>query len=140
MLVLTKIGAAKQELSDFDGAERAFREAVEVNRTLAKRSPEPALEYARFLQARSRAPEAEALVDEALAFNPLSLPAHVERAKLQAARGQWDAVVETGEFVLRNAGDDEELLRAAHALLARAYLRLNQPDKAEPHRAWLEAH
>jgi tetratricopeptide (TPR) repeat protein len=140
LLILTKVGTAKQELSDFDGAERAFREAVEVNRKLAKRSAEPALEYARFLQSRSRAPEAEALVDEALAFNPLSLPAHVERAKLQAARGQWDKVVETGEFVLRNAGEDEELLRAAHALLARAYLRLNQSEKAEPHRAWLEAH
>jgi tetratricopeptide (TPR) repeat protein len=140
LLILTKLGVAKQELSDFDAAERLFREALEVNRALPKRNAEAALEYARFLQSQSRAPEAEAVVSEALGWNPLSLPAHVERAKLMAAGGKWDGVVTTGEFVLRNAGDDDELLRAAHALLARAYLRLNQPQKAEPHRSWLESH
>jgi tetratricopeptide (TPR) repeat protein len=140
LLVLTKLGVAKQELSDFDGAERAFREALDVNRALPKRNAEAALEYARFLQSRSRAAEAEAVVAEALGWNPLSLPAHLERAKLMAGRGEWDGVVTAGEFVLRNAGDDEELLRGSHALLARAWLRLNRPEKAEPHRAWLESH
>lgn len=45
-----------------------------------------------------------------------------------------------GKFVLRNAGEDVELLRSAHTLLARAYLRLNQPEKAQRHRSWIEAH
>ncbi|MCA1602447.1 MAG: hypothetical protein LC776_12655, partial [Acidobacteria bacterium] len=97
-------------------------------------------EYVRFLQLRSRPAEAEALLHEILRWNPLSPQAHVERAKLLAARGQWDEVVGEGEFVLRNAGEDEELLRSAHMLLARAYLRLNQPEKAQLHRRWLESH
>ncbi len=40
----------------------------------------------------------------------------MERAKLLAVRGQWDKTVEEREFVLRNGGEDEELLRSAHAL------------------------
>lgn len=138
--ILIKIGVAKLDLSDFEAAEHAFQAALEINRKLPRRNPEATLEYVRFLQLRSRPAEAEALLQETLRWNPLSPRAHVERAKLRAARGQWDKVVEEGEFVLRNAGEDEELLRAAHMLLARAYYRLNQPEKAQWHRSWIESH
>ncbi|MCA1601788.1 MAG: tetratricopeptide repeat protein, partial [Acidobacteria bacterium] len=138
--ILIKIGGAKLELSDFEGAEHAFKAALEINRKLPRRHPEAMLEYVRFLQLRSRPAEAETLLHEILRWNPLSPHAHVELAKLLAARGRWDKVVEEAEFVLRNAGEDEELLRSAHMLLARAYLRLNQPEKAQRHRAWLESH
>lgn len=138
--VLVKLGAAKLDLSDYEAAERAFQTALEINRKLPKRNPEVMLEYLRFLQLRARTAEAEALLREILSWNPLSPQAHLERAKLLAARGQWDKVVEEGEFVLRNAGEDEELLRSAHVLLARAYLRLNQPEKARQHQSWIESH
>jgi tetratricopeptide (TPR) repeat protein len=132
--ILLKIGATKLDLADFEGAERAFRSAVELDR----KSLEAMLEYARFLRLRSRMAEAERILHEALVRHPLSPQARLEWAILLAARGQWRRVVEEGEFVLRNAGDDEELLRAAHALLARAYYRLNQPEKAEWHRSQIE--
>ncbi len=138
--ILIKIGVAKVDLSDFEAAEHAFQAALEINRKLRRRNPEAMLEYVRFLQLKSRPEEAEALLREILSWNPLSPQAHVELAKLLAARGQWDKVVEEGEFVLRNAGEDEELLRSAHMLLARAYYRLNQPEKAQKHRSWLESH
>ncbi len=138
--IYTQIGNSKRDLADFNGAEQAFRAALEVNRRIPKRRPEAAIEYVRFLQLRSRAAEAEALLQEILNWNPLSPQAHLEWAKLLAARGQWDKVVEEGEFVLRNAGENEELLRSAHALLARAYHRLNRPEKAQWHRSWLESH
>lgn len=137
--ILNKIGAAKLDLSDFDGAEHAFKEAREINRKLTRRSPEAMLEYVRFLQLRSRPAEAEALLHETLSWNPFSPQARLELAKLLAARGQWDKVVEEGEFVLRNAGEDEELLRSTHTLLARAYYRLNQPEKAQRHKSWIES-
>ncbi|MGH9842260.1 MAG: tetratricopeptide repeat protein [Blastocatellia bacterium] len=140
LYVLIKIGAAKLDLSDFEAAEHAFQSALEINRKLPRRKPEAMLEYVRFLQLRSRPAEAEALLNETLSWNPLSPQAHLERAKLLVARRQWDKVVEEGEFVLRNAGEDEELLRSAHLLLARAYLRLNQPEKAQRHRSWIESH
>lgn len=140
LLIQVKIGAAKLDLSDFDAAERAFRSALEINRKILKRNPEAMLEYLRYLQVESRVAEAEALLNEILNWNPLSPKAHLERAKLLATRAEWDKVIEEGQFVLRNAGEDEELLRAAHVLLARAYLRLGQPEKAQPHRSWIGAH
>ena len=98
------------------------------------------MEYVRFLQLRSRTDEAAALLNEILSWNPFSPHAHLERAKLLAARGQWNEAVKAGEFVLQNAGDDEELLRPTHALLVRAYQRLNQPERVQRHRSWLESH
>ena len=80
------------------------------------------------------------MLHEVLAWNPLSPEAHAERAKLLASNGEWEKVVEEGEFVLRNAGENMELLRAAHVLLARAYYRLNQPEKAQLHESWIKSH
>jgi tetratricopeptide (TPR) repeat protein len=138
--ILIKIAVAKRDLSDFDAAEHTFQAALEINRKLTRRNPEAMLEYVRLLQLRSRTAEAEALLNEILRSNPLSPHAHLERAKLLAARGQWDKAVEEGEFALRNAEEDEELLRVAHALLVRGYRRLNQPEKAQVHQSWLESH
>lgn len=137
--VLTKAAAAHLDRADYEAAERAYREALEVNRGLPTRVPEAALDYARFLQLRSRNDEAAALVEEVLRWSPFSPRAHLELAKLLAVRGQWERVVEAGEFALRNAGGDRELERSAHALLARAYLRMNKPEKAREHRAWIES-
>ena len=137
--IYTQIARSKCDLADFDGAEQAFQAALEINRRLPSPLPDAALEYVRFLQLRSRPAEAEALLNETLSWNPLSAQAHLELAKLLAARGQWKRVIVEGEFVLRNAEGDEELLRAAHMLLARAYYRLNQPEKAQWHRARIES-
>ncbi len=137
--ILIEIAAARLDLSNFEAAENAFKAALEINRKLPKRNPEAMLGYVRFLQLRSRPAEAEALLNETLNWNPLSPEAHLERAKLLAASGKWQEVAEEGEFVLRNAGEDQELLRAAHMLLARAYYRLNQPEKARQHQSWIES-
>ncbi|MDQ3256516.1 MAG: tetratricopeptide repeat protein, partial [Acidobacteriota bacterium] len=106
--ILTKIGAARRDLSDIEAAERAFQAALEVNRKLPKRNPQAMLEYVRFLQSNSRVEEAEVLLNEVLSLNPLSPQAHLERARMLVARRQWDKVIEEGEFVMRNAGEDEE--------------------------------
>jgi tetratricopeptide (TPR) repeat protein len=134
---LSRIAAAKVDNSDFEGADRAYRAAVEINRKLPQRDVHSLLEYVRFLQLTERKAEAEALIEEALRVNPLSPEAHMERAKLLGARGQWAEAAAEGEFVLRNAGEDEQLLRSAHTLLARAYFALKQPEKARAHQSWL---
>jgi tetratricopeptide (TPR) repeat protein len=140
MQIQTQIGRAKDELSDLSGAEAAFKDALEINRRLQSRVPEPALEYVRFLQLHTHAADAEALLNEVLGWNPWAPEAHVERARLYADAGKWDVVVEEGEFVLRNAEENGDLIRVAHLLLANAYYRLRQPEKAQVHRAWIEAH
>jgi tetratricopeptide (TPR) repeat protein len=138
--ILTSLGRTRLDLDEAGAAEGAFKEALDLNRKLPKRNPDATLEYVRFLQLRSRMAEAETLLDEVLGWNPLSLQAHLERAKLLAVNKQWDKVVESAEFVVRNAGNDEDVLRAAHVLLARAFILLKQPEKAEVHRAWIESH
>ena len=136
--ILMKIGAAKLELADFDGTERAYKTALEINRRLPHHDLKAALEYVRFLQMQPRQAEAEELLRQVLAWNPLSPEAHAEKARLLANKREWEKAVEEGEFVLRTADDNQELLRLAHLLLARAYHALNQPDKAQLHQSWLE--
>lgn len=139
LLILLQIARAKNDLGDPDGAEQFYRAALETDRRLPQRRPDAALEYARFLQLRARPAEAEALVRETLAWIPLAPEAHLEWAKLLAARKEWERVVEEASFVLQAAAGDDELQRAAHALLARAYHHLNQPEKAQWHRARIES-
>ena len=136
--ILTQVAKARDSLSDFGGAEEAFRAAMEVNRRLRRRVPEAGVEFVRFLQLRSERAEAEKVLTEILSWNPWSPDARVERARMFADDGRWQEVVMEAEFVLRNASDDRELLRIAHLLLARAYYRLEQPEKAQVHRDWLE--
>jgi tetratricopeptide (TPR) repeat protein len=138
--IQTHIAKAKLDLSDLDGAEQAFRAALQVNESLSKRRPEAALEYVRFLQMRGRSAEAESLLRRVLAWNPLSPHAHLEQAKLLAAGNRWNEVIEEGQFILANGREDKDLVRAAHFLLARAYHRLNQPEKARRHTSLMEAH
>ena len=139
MQVLTQIARAKDDSSDVTGAEAAFREALALNRRLPRRVAESALDYVRFLQRQARPAEAAALVDEVVGWNPWAPEARVEKARLLADAGKWPEVVVEGEFVLANAGGSRSLQRAAHLLLARAYYRMQQPDKALAHRTWLEA-
>ena len=135
----TQIGIAKDKLSDFEGAARAYESALAINRRLSERVPEAALEYVRSLQLQSKPDRAQAVLDEVLGWNPWSPHARAEQARLLAERGDWPGVVREAEFVLRSAGENAKLLRAAHALLVRAYHRLGQPAKAQAHRAWLDA-
>ena len=139
MQVLTQIARTKDDSSDVTGAEAAFREALALNRRLPRRVAESALDYVRFLQRQARPAEAAALVDEVVGWNPWAPEARVEKARLLADAGKWPEVVVEGEFVLANAGGSRSLQRAAHLLLARAYYRMQQPDKALVHRTWLEA-
>ena len=139
MQVMTQIARTKDDSSDVTGAEAAFREALALNRRLPRRVAESALDYVRFLQRQARPAEAAALVDEVVGWNPWAPEARIERARLLADAGKWPEVAVEGEFVLANAGSSRSLERAAHLLLARAYFRMQQPDKALVHRTWLEA-
>lgn len=137
--ILTQLAQARDLRSDAAGAAEAFRSALDINRRLPRRAPEPAIEYVRFLQRQGRGAEAEALVDEIVGWNPWAPEARIERARMLADKGNWQDVITEGEFVLRAAADNRELLRVAHLLLARAYYRLDQPAKAQGHREWLES-
>jgi tetratricopeptide (TPR) repeat protein len=136
----TQLAKARQAVSDASGADAAFAAALAVNRRLSPRVPEPALEYVRFLRDERRAAEADALLAEVIGWNPWSPVARAERARQHDAAEDWPRVVTEGEFVLRTAGDHDDLRRVAHLLLAKAYYRLKQPEKARAHAEWLKGH
>ena len=137
--ILTQVAKARDVKGEIDGAAAAFDAALAINRRLPRRVPELALDHVRFLQLHGRRARAEALLDEIVAWSPWAPGTRVERAQLLAAEGRWDAVVAEGTFVLQHARGNPRLQRVAHLLLARAYFRLQQPDKARVHREWLEA-
>ncbi len=139
MQVLTQIAKTRDLSNDAAGAEAAFKEALAINRRLPRRVAESAIEYVRFLERHARPAEATALVDEIVGWHPWAPDARVEKARLLADAGRWQDVIVEAEFVLANAGSKRSLERVAHLLLARAYYRLNQPEQARVHRAWLEA-
>ncbi len=120
--------------------ESAFRAALAINRKLPEPDPNPAFEYYLFLKQRSELDRAHALLAEILQWEPAFVPAVLERGKLSADRQDWPKAIEAGEYVLRNADGNSDLLRSAHTLLARAYNAVNQPEKAQVHEAWVEAH
>ncbi len=140
VMLQTQIARARRSQSDFPGAARAFRAALKINRTLPRPRPDAAFEYVLFFNAEGQPGEARSLLAEIMRWDPLFLPAHIERARDLAVREQWAAAAESAGFVLNNAGNKMELLRPAHAMLARAYAALNQPEKARVHQAWIEAH
>jgi serine/threonine-protein kinase len=61
---------------DFDGAEREYKAALDLDPSASL----AASQYAQFLAAMKRLPEAQALADESVARDPLSAPAELTRA------------------------------------------------------------
>lgn len=140
VLIYTRIGQQRLAMSAPDAAESAFHTALAINRKLPAPDPASAFEYFLFLRARSDLDAAHALLEDILRWEPLFVPALMERARLFAQREDWPKAIEGGEYVLRYADGNADLLRSAHALLARAYQVLNQPDKARIHESWIESH
>jgi tetratricopeptide (TPR) repeat protein len=136
----TQMARARYAIADGTGAEAAFRDALAVNRRLRAHVPEPSLEYVRFLREEQRHGEADALLAEIAGWSPWSPAVRLERARQHELAGAWARVLAEGEFVLRSAGDNLELRRGAHLLLAKAYHRLEQPDRAREHAEWLRTH
>jgi tetratricopeptide (TPR) repeat protein len=141
VLIYTRIGKARLALSEPpSAAETAFRAALASNRKLTTPDAASAYEYFLFLKERSDLDASNALLEEILRWQPLFVPALMERAKLSADREDWSKVIKECDNVLRYADGNAMLLRSAHSLLARAYQALSQPEKARIHAAWVESH
>jgi tetratricopeptide (TPR) repeat protein len=140
VLIYTRIGQARLALSEPGAAESAFRAALASNRKLTAPDAASAYEYFLFLKERSELDGANALLAEILRWQPLFVPALMERAKLFANHEDWPKAIEECDNVLRYADGNAMLLRSAHSLLARAYQALSQPEKARIHAAWIESH
>jgi tetratricopeptide (TPR) repeat protein len=138
-LVYTQIALSEQYLQHDAKAEDAFRRAVELNRRLPRRMPEPAFRYYTFLADANKEQEAAAALDEILRWDPAFLPARMRRARSLADAGRPAEAAGEAEVVARNASPaDQELLRAAHILLLQVCTKLGRADEAAAHQAWLK--
>ena len=135
----TLIGLAEDKLNHPDRAEAAFRKALAHNLKLSSPDPNSALQYAQFLSGQSRETDAAKLVDRILAFAPNFGPAHLERAKTFAERGDNEQAAAEAELALRYAGDDKAQIHAAHVFLAKTYFALRKLDQAREHQEWVQA-
>jgi tetratricopeptide (TPR) repeat protein len=138
MQIYTLIALAEVELNHPARAHNAFRRALAANRRLDRFNPLAAHKFVEFLARQNREDEAQSIVDEILKGAPQFAPARLERARWLAKKRQYDLALAEANLALKDAGEDRELLRAAHALLARTYFAAGRPEEAKPHQQWIE--
>jgi tetratricopeptide (TPR) repeat protein len=138
MQIYTLIALAEVELNRPARAQDAFRRALTANRRLDRFNPLAAHKFVEFLSRQNREAEAQRIVDEILKAAPQFAPARLERANWLAKKRQFEIALTEANLALKHAGEDRELLRAAHALLARTYFAAGRPEEAKPHQQWIE--
>jgi Flp pilus assembly protein TadD len=138
-LIYTQVALSEQYLQHDAKAESAFRRAMELNRRLARHMPEPAFSFYTFLATVNKEPDAAAVLEEVLRWEPAFLPARMQRARKLAEAGRLAEAAEQAEVVARNADPaGQELLRAAHVLLLQLCTKLGRTEEAARHQAWLK--
>jgi tetratricopeptide (TPR) repeat protein len=126
-------GTALDRLNSTEEAESAFRKSQEINRRLPQPDPHAAIGYANFLSKELRHAEAQSLIDDILLWAPGFAPAHLEKAKFLAGRREHEKAVEAARTALQYSGNDQNLLRAAHAFLAKTYFQMGRREEAAFH-------
>jgi predicted Zn-dependent protease len=120
-------------LGEADRADRAYRAAQEVNDGPL---PDPFFDYyyGRFLLKQDRLEESRTHLDRALARHPRERAVHYERAKLGLAAGRYPAARDDAERALQLPDPAGLVLDLQlHYLLATAYARLGDPERARTH-------
>lgn len=137
MQAWTIAAVAKDRMNQPAEAESAFLKALALNRRLARFDPHAAYEYVRVLERDHRGGEAHPVIADILHRAPEFGPAHLSLAKELAARNNYAQAAAEAELALGRLGGDRVAERDAHYFLARAYLRLKQPIRADAHKQWL---
>jgi hypothetical protein len=111
-----------------------------ANRRLPVPDPAAAYQYVEFLERTGRLDEADALSKEILKYSPHFGPARVVHAKALARHGDLHEAAIQAEQALNEIGDDPQPVRTVHYFLAKTWLQLKEPSKAQPHKDWLAQH
>src|SRR5260370_3384792 len=135
----TMIGVAEGDLKHLSEAESAFQAALRSNRKLKPPDPGSTIQYVEFLERHGRHEEADRLNDELLGWAPSFGPGYIERAKNLLQEGKHSEAARDVDLALNYAGDNQALLRASHALLAKAYFAMHRLEEAQQHQNWIKA-
>jgi tetratricopeptide (TPR) repeat protein len=134
------VGLAEDQMGHSDRADAAFRRAMTANDRLPAPDPAAAYQYVEFLERNGRLDEADALSRNILKRSPHFGPARVVYAKALARHGDLRGAALEAEQALTEIGDDPEPVRTVHYFLAKTWLQLKEPSKAQPHQDWLARH
>jgi tetratricopeptide (TPR) repeat protein len=132
-LALTHEGLANADL-----AIQMYERALSLAGSSGKADTDILIAYARLLFTLGQYSKSMALVDQALVLEPDSRDAHYERGRLQFQAGKFDQAVQEGEKALQltSVGTTD---RQIHFLLARAYARTGNRERAAAHLAKFQA-
>ena len=136
----TLLGICSGRIEDAAGARAAFRRANAINLRQKTYDPVAAWQYVQFLGRFGEAAEVQSIVGEILGRVPEFGPARLERANYFDREGQPEKAAEAARLVLQSAGNDLNVERAAHGILARSYTALGETGNASRELAWIEAH
>src|SRR5262245_29994286 len=126
-LALTHEGLANADL-----AIQIYERALLLAQNSGRPDTDILIAYARLLFTLGQYSKSMALVDQALVLEPDSRDAHYERGRLLFQAGSFDQAVQEGEKALRlvSVGTTD---RQIHFLLARAYARTGNSERAAAH-------
>jgi tetratricopeptide (TPR) repeat protein len=132
-LALTHEGLANADL-----AIQMYERALSLAGSSGKADTDVLIAYARLLFTLGQYSKSIGLVDQALVLEPDSRDAHYERGRLLFQAGKFDQAVHEGEKALQliSVGTTD---RQIHFLLARAYARTGNRERAAAHLAKFQA-
>lgn len=136
----TLLGICSGRIEDAAGARAAFRRANAINLRQKTYDPEVAWQYVQFLGRFGEDAEVQSIVGEILQRVSEFGLARLERAKYFDREGQPGKAAEAARLVLQSAGNDLNVEREAHGILARSFTALGETDNASREQAWIEAH
>jgi Tfp pilus assembly protein PilF len=136
----TLLGLCAGRLDDAGTAKTAFRAANSLNLQQPNYDPVAAWQYVQFLNRAGEEREAQAIVDQTLEHAPRFGPAHLEKAKHHDRAGDTRRAMDQAQLTLVSLGNDINVERAAHGILAKSYAALGRTREAEQEQAWILAH
>jgi tetratricopeptide (TPR) repeat protein len=124
---VTNLGLVYEMENRIDDADRMYAKAVGLAQSDPRSDEWPYLNYASFLLENSRAPEAVALLEQAIKIAPRCADCHGKLGRALAATGKLtDAVAELRQAVTISPQDPK-----MHYELGRAYRAAGQMDQAK---------
>ncbi len=136
----TLLGMCESRLEEADAARAAFEHADQVNSRMPVYDPLAAMQYVQFAARYNDDAAAGRIVDSILARVPEFGPAHLEKAKRYDRANEPRRAVEEARLALSASGNDANLERAAHVLIARCLAALGDADGSLREQRWIEAH
>lgn len=136
----TLLGMCESRREEANAARAAFEHADQVNSRMPIYDPLAAMQYVQFVTRYNDDAAARRIVDGILARVPEFGPAHMEKAKQYDHANEPARAVEEARLALAASGNDPNLERAAHVLMARCLAALGDADGSLREQQWIVAH